>query len=279
MKRGMMNQKKFQLAVKPSYDVGYISSYRPLSIEYKNINGPIIKDDTITIYSSDTVFFDAIQGKGQLGIPSSDNYFGSNTEEIEISNYNKSVSLLISYKKYTLTINLVGTSNPYLRAGEIQVTPYNWPITYNNSVGYDSIQFKDIPYGECNIYVVGNQNFGSYSNREYITKNTTIDITLEKLYGTFTVIVTVSPNREIYNYPDGHQEERYIATYVRVEYIDNYGDPHSETVSSGYSSGTVRSFVCLSGQKFNYSGTKTGSVDKDAEIDIGGETRYINVTS
>ena len=279
MKRGMMNQKKFQLAVKPSYDVEYISSYRPLSIEYKNINGPVIKDDTITIYSSDTVFFDAMQGKGRLGIPSSDNYFGSNTEEIEISNYNKSVSLPISYKKYTLTINLVGTNNPYLRAGEIQVTPYDWPTTYNNSAGYGSIQFKDIPYGECNIYVVGNQNFGSYSNREYITKNTTIDITLEKLYGTFTVIVTVSPNREIYNYPDGSQEERYIVTYVRVEYIDNYGNTRSENVSSGYSSGNIRSFVCLSGQKFNYSGTENDSVDKDAEIYIGGETRYIEVTS
>lgn len=279
MKRGMMNQKNFQLAVKPSYNAEYISSYRPLSIEYKNINGPVIKDDTITIYSSDTVFFDAIQGKGQLGIPSSDNYFGSNTEEIEISNYNKSVSLPISYKKYILTINLVGTSNPYLRAGEIQVTPYDWPTTYNNSAGYGSIQFKDIPYGECNIYITGSQNFGSYSSSSYITGDKTIDITLEKVYKTFTVVVTVSPNREIYNYPDGHQEERYIATYVKVEYINNYGDTRSENVSSGYNSETIRSFVCLSGQKFNYSGDKNGSVDKDANIYIGGETRYIEVTS
>lgn len=279
MKRGMMNQKNFQLVVKPSYDAGYISSYRPLSIEYRNINGPIIKSDAITIYSSDTVFLNAIQGKGRLGIPSLDNYFDSNTEEIEISNYNKSVSLPISYKKYILIINLVGTNNPYLRAGEIQVTPYDWPTTYYNRAGYGYIQFKDIPYGKCNIYVTGNQNFGSYSSSSYITGDTTIDITLEKVCKTFTVVVTVSPNREIYNYPDGHQEERYIETYVNVEYIDNYGDSRHETVRSDYSHETTRSFVCLSGQKFNYSGSGNGSVDKDANIYIGGETKYIEVAS
>ena len=279
MKRGMMNQKKFHLAFKPSSDAEYISSHRPLSIEYKNINGPIIEANTITILSPDTVFFDAIQGKGQLGIPSSDNYFGSNTEKIEISNYNKSVLLPISYKKYILTINLVGTSNPYLRAGIIQVTPYNWPITYNNSAGYGYIQFKDIPYGDCNIYVTCNQNFGSYSSSLYITGDTTINVTLEKVYKTFVVVVTVRQNREIYIYPDGHQEERYIATHVKVEYIDNYGSTRSENVSSGYSGETVHSFVCLSGQKFNYSGSENGSVDKDANIYIGGETRYIELAS
>lgn len=276
MKRCIMNKKSYDLTVDFSGgDMRYISSYRPIYVTYKNINGPIINSDSDMLTSPLTITLSATPGKGLLEIPSSNEYFDNISKEIEISNYNKSETVSVYIKKYTLGIELKGTSYPNLLAGKTSVAPMAWDSIYNDSKGYDTIYFYGIPAGECIIDIEGNKNFEPYTTSIDLYGNTTITANLTKKVSVFTIAVNLKPNRIIYiSQSSGSSRTEVKYTNLTVNYVDQYGNNQNKRISSG-SSGIKTSFTCLGGTTFSYTGSSHGECTSDNTLDIGGNTNYV----
>ena len=276
MKRCIMNKKSYDLTVDLSgRDVQYITSHRLIYVTYKNIKGPIIINNSDMLTFPRTISFFAAPGKGLLEIPSSNKYFNNISKEIEISNYNKSETVSVGIKKYTLGIKLKGTNPPHLLAGNTTVSPIAWDSRYNDSKGYDTIYFYGIPAGECTIDIEGNENFEPYTTSIDLYGNTTITANLTRKASVFTIAVTLNPNRTIYiSQSSGNTRTEVEYTHLTVNYVDQYGNNKKTQVSSGYN-GINTSFTCLGGTTFSYSGSSSGTCTSDNELYVGGDTNYV----
>ena len=278
MKRCIMNKKSYDLTVDLSgSDTRYITPYRPINVTYKNINGPIINSDSDMLISPRTITLSATPGKGLLEIPSSNNFFSNVSKEIEISNYNKSETVSVALKKFTLTISLNGTSSN-LRAGNIKISPIAWNSVYVNSQGYGVISFSNIPAGECTINIEGNENFESYTTNVTLYSNATIIANLTRIYSTFVINVTMNPDQTIYRSSSSGDIIRTEITYttLTINYVDKDGISRSKQMSSG-STGITSSFTCLDGTTFSYSGSSSGTYTSDGNLYVGGNTNYVYV--
>lgn len=278
MKRCIMNKKSYDLTVDLSgSDTRYITSYRPINVTYKNINGPIINNDRDMLIFPSTITLSATPGKGLLEIPSSNKYFNNISKEIEISNYNKSETVSVDLKRYTLNVDLKGTSYPNFLAGKTTVSPIAWDSVYTNSKGYDIIYFSGIPAGECIIDIEGNENFEPYTTSIDLYSNTTITANLTRKVSVFTIVVTMNPNRTIYvSSSSGNTRTEITYTNLTVNYVDQYGNSKNAQLSSG-STGITTSFKCLGGTTFSYSGSSSGTYTSDNELYVGGNTNYVYV--
>lgn len=276
MKRCIMNKKSYDLTVNFSgSDARYITSYRPIDVTYKNINGPIINSDSDMRTSLRPLILSATPGKGLLEIPSSNKYFNNTSKEIEISNYNKSETVSVDIKKYMLNVGLKGTSNPNLLAGKTKVSPIGWDSVYTNSKGYGTIYFSGIPAGECTIDIEGNENFEPYTTRIDLYGNTTITANLTRKVSVFTIVVTLNPNRIIHvSQSSGNTRTEITYTNLTVDYVDQYGNGKNARLSSG-SNGIRTSFQCLGGTTFSYRGSSSGTCTSDNELYVGGNTDYV----
>lgn len=279
MKRCIMNKKIYDLTVNLSgSDTQYITSYRPIDVTYKNINGPIINSDSDMLISPRTITLSATPGKGLLEIPSSNKWFNNISKEIEISNYNKSETVSVALKKYTLGIELNGTNPPYLLAGNTTVSPIAWNSTYTDSRGYDIIYFSGIPAGECTINIEENEYFEPYTIGIDLYSDTTITANLDRKASVFTIVVTINPNVTIYRYSSGEERREIESTYLTVDYVDQYGYSQNKRISSGYN-GITTSFTCLKGTTFSYNGSSSGKYTSDNKLYVGGNTNYVQVDS
>lgn len=276
MKRCIMNKKSYDLTVDPSgRDTQYITSYRLINVTYKNINGPIINNDSDMLTYPHTITLSATPGKGLLEIPSSNKFFSNISKEIEISNYNKSENVSVELKKYTLTVELNGASYPNLLAGETSVTPMDWDSVYTSSKGYDIIYFPGMPAGECTIDIEGNENFEPYTTSIDLYSDTTITANLTRKVSVFTITVNLNPNRTIYiSQSSGSSRTEMTYTNLTVNYVDQYGNTQNKRISSG-SRGIKTSFTCLGGTTFSYMGSASGERTSDDTLTIGGNTNYV----
>lgn len=276
MKRCIMNKKSYDLTVNVSgRDTQYITSYRPINVTYKNINGPIINNDSDMLTFPRTITLSATPGKGLLEIPSSNKFFSNISKEIEISNYNKSETVSVGLKKYTLSVELKGTNPPNLLAGKTSVTPMAWDSVYNDSKGYDTIYFYGMPAGECTIDIEGNKNFEPYTTSIELYSDTTITANLTRKVSVFTITVNLNPNRTIYiSTSSGSTRTEMTYTNLTVNYVDQYGNSQNKQLSSGYN-GIRTSFKCLGGTTFSYRGSSSGKCTSDNTLDIGGNTNYV----
>ena len=276
MKRCIMNKKSYDLTVNPSgSDTAYINSYRPINVTYKNINGPIINNDSDMLTFPRTITFSATPGKGLLEIPSSNKFFSNVSKEIEISNYNKSESVSVNLNKYTLNVELNGANYPNLLAGKTSVAPMAWDSIYTDSKGYDLIHFYGIPAGECTIDVEGNKNFEPYTTSIDLYSDTTITVNLTRKVSVFTITVNLNPNRTIYiSQSSGSSRTEVTYTNLTVNYVDQYGNTQNKRISSG-SRGIKTSFTCLGGTTFSYMGSASGERTSDDTLNIGGNTNYV----
>lgn len=276
MKRCIMNKKSYDLTVNVSgRDTQYITSYRPINVTYKNINGPIINNDSDMLTFPRTITLSATPGKGLLEIPSSNKFFSNISKEIEISNYNKSETVSVGLKKYTLSVELNGTSYPNLLAGKTSVTPMAWDSRYTDSKGYDLIHFYGMPAGECTIDIEGNKNFEPYTTSIELYSDTTITANLTRKVSVFTITVNLNPNRTIYiSTSSGGTRTEMTYTNLTVNYVDQYGHNQNKRISSG-SRGIKTSFTCLGGTTFSYTGSSHGECTSDNTLDIGGNTNYV----
>lgn len=279
MKRCIMNKKSYDLTVDLSgSDTQYITPYRPINVTYKNINGPIINSDSDMLISPRTITLSATPGKGLLEIPSSNNFFSNASKEIEISNYNKSETVSVALKTFTLGIDLNGTNPPYLLAGNTTVSPIAWNSTYTDSKGYDIIYFSGIPAGECTINIEENEYFEPYTIGIDLYSDTTITANLDRKASVFTIVVTINPNVTIYKYSSGEERREIEYTNLTVNYVDQYGYSQNKQISSGYN-GITTSFTCLKGTTFSYSGSSSGTYTSDDNLYVGGNTNYVQVDS
>lgn len=276
MKRCIMNKKSYDLTVNFSgSDARYITSHRPIDVTYKNINGPIINSDSDMLTSPHAITLSATPGKGLLEIPSSNKYFNNTSKEIEISNYNKSETVSVGIKKYTLNVELKGTNPPNLLAGKTRVSPIAWDSVYTDSKGYDTIHFPGIPAGECTIDIEGNKNFEPYTTSIDLYSNTTITANLTRKVSVFTVTVALNPNRVIHiSQSSGNTRTEVTYTNLTVNYVDQNGNKKNTQLSSGYN-GIRTSFTCLGGTTFSYRGSSSGECTSDNELYVGGNTEYV----
>ncbi len=279
MKRCIMNKKSYDLTVDLSgSDTRYITSYRPINVTYKNINGPIINNDSDTLDSLYPIILSATPGKGLLEIPSSNNFFSNVSKEIEISNYNKSETVSVALKRYALSIELNGTNPPYLLAGNTTVSPIAWDSVYTNSKGHGIIYFPGMPAGECTINIEGNENFEPYTINIDLYSDTIITANLARKVSVFTIVITIKPNTIIYKYSSGEERREIEYTNLTVNYVDQYGYSQNKQISSGYN-GITTSFTCLKGTTFSYIGSSSGECTSDSNLEVGGNTKYIQVNS
>lgn len=276
MKRCIMNKKSYDLTVNPSgSDTAYINSYRTINVTYKNINGPIINNDSDILTFPRTITFSATPGKGLLEIPSSNKFFSNVSKEIEISNYNKSENVSVNLKKYTLYVELNGANYPNLLAGKVSVAPMAWDSIYTDSKGYDIIRFYGIPAGECTIDIEGNKNFEPYTTSIDLYNDTSITVDLTRKVSLFTISVNLNPNRTIYiSQSSGSSRTEVTYTNLTVNYVDQYGHNQNKRISSG-SRGLKTSFTCLGGTTFSYMGSASGERTSDDTLYVGGNTNYV----
>ena len=276
MKRCIMNKKSYDLTVNVSgSDTAYIHSYRTINVTYKNINGPIINNDSDMLTFPRTITFSATPGKGLLEIPSSNKFFSNISKEIEISNYNKSENVSVNLRKYTLNVELNGANYPNLLAGKASVAPMAWDSIYTDSKGYDIIHFYGIPAGECTIDIEGNKNFEPYTTSIDLYSDTTITANLTRKVSVFTITVNLNPNRTIYiSQSSGSSRTEVTYTNLTVNYVDQYGNTQNKRISSG-SRGIKASFTCLGGTTFSYMGSASGDRTSDDTLYVGGNTNYV----